>query len=478
MVIEALPEVKTLSFLPAPVFGLERLSLYYSRCGYEICEYSVGVKLMWHHAYWYAFAEAAGCLLCRAEADGGVYFDFPVPGEHGDVGAALDELESYCKEQELPLRFSAVGREQLASLAGRYDGIRTRNRYLWRDYLYSAEEIRSFAGKKFAGQRNHIHRFEKLCPGAVFRQMTMERDRAALARFVRRFDAAYTKQGREAMAEREAAFAALRSGESRYFRIGCMEYEGEIIGVSLAERCGETLIIHIEKALAKEYSGVYPALFQAAVRAFAGDCKWVNREDDAADPGLRTSKMQYQPVRLAEKYDVEVVNLFSFLTGLPTLRTERLVLDGILPSDAPAYGRLCRDDARNRWWGYDYRRDLGDRPRDMDFVELAARDMAARLALSFAVRREGRLIGEVVLYRPDGRGGAEIGVRILPEDAGNGYGREAFRAVSDWALYSLGVTRLYARCFRENTASCRMLTAAGMRQTHGDETMLWFLRTV
>ena len=70
------------------------------------------------------------------------------------------------------------------------------------------------------------------------------------------------------------------------------------------------------------------------------------------------------------------------------------------------------------------------------------------------------------------------GVRILPEEAGNGYGREAFRAVSDWALYSLGVTRLYARCFRENTASCRMLTAAGMRQTHGDETMLWFLRTV
>ena len=110
MVIEALPEVKTLSFLPAPVFGLERLSLYYSRCGYEICEYSVGVKLMWHHAYWYAFAEAAGCLLCRAEADGGVYFDFPVPGEHGDVGAALDELESYCKEQELPLRFSTIRR--------------------------------------------------------------------------------------------------------------------------------------------------------------------------------------------------------------------------------------------------------------------------------------------------------------------------------------------------------------------------------
>ena len=477
MMIEALPQKQILSFQSPRQFGLHRLAQYYSRCTYDICEYSVGIKLMCEVLYHYAFAESHGCLICRDEYEGVTYFDYPVAGENGDIDAALEEIEAYCLEQDIPLRFTTLPESVLGKLSARYDGIRLQKTYICKDYLYRTEDVVHFEGKKYAGQRNHIRRFWRNCSNAVFRPITPA-DLPALDRFMQRFNAHFQKFGEEAVTENEAAFQLLRMGAESLFCMGCMEYEGEIIGVALGEKCGDTLVEHIEKALSFAYEGIYPALFQEFVRLFGADCRFVNREDDAADRGLRTSKVQYHPCRMTQKYDMEVQNLLSFLPRIPVLTTERLTLDAIRETDAIAYGALCLDDERNRYWGYDYRDDMQDNtPSGQDFCRMAQEDFAAKRTLSLAVRSCGNLIGEAVLYRFDNKGGAELGVRILPQYAGYGYGREAFAAVADWALYPLGVTRIYAKCFRENTASVRMLSAL-MIKTDEDERMLYFVRTV
>ena len=97
--------------------------------------------------------------------------------------------------------------------------------------------------------------------------------------------------------------------------------------------------------------------------------------------------------------------------------------------------------------------------------------------MNFALRLDGRFIGEAVLYRFDCRGSAELGCRILPEFAGNGYGAEAFRRAAEWSLYQLGLYRLRAKCFHENGGSRRML-AACMRPDGEDETFLYFEKRV
>lgn len=477
MIIEKLPQKETLTFSSPREFGLDRLADYYGKCTYGICEYSVGIKLMWSDTYRYAFAESDGCLICRDEYEGIVYFDYPIAGEGGDIDAALQKIEEYCLEEDIPLRFTTLPATVLGKLAARYDGIRLQRTYLCKDYIYHIDDIKDFAGKKYAGQRNHIRRFRRNCPDAVFRKMTAE-DLPALDRFMQRFNEHFQKQGWEAMAERESAFRVLHMENDSIFRVGCMEYQGEIIGVALGEKCGDTLVEHIEKALTLAYEGIYPALFQEFVNLFGTDCTYVNREDDAADRGLRTSKLQYHPCRITQKYDMNVENLLSFLREFPTLESDRLTLDRIRESDAEVYAALCMDDQRNRYWGYDYRSDLPDiAPHNLDFCRIADADFEAKRTVNFAVRRCGEMIGEVVLYRFDNKGGAELGVRILPAFAGNGYGREAFSTVADWALYELGVTDLHAKCFRENTASARMLSEL-MKWDGEDERMLYFVRRI
>ena len=116
-------------------------------------------------------------------------------------------------------------------------------------------------------------------------------------------------------------FSLLRTG---WFCAGGMLAEGRLVAVCLAERCGPTLVDHIEKALS--HAGACPALVQSFAAYYRKDCLWCNREDDARDKGLRMSKLQYLPQELGGKVRIDVGTELDSLTRIPTVKSERLTL--------------------------------------------------------------------------------------------------------------------------------------------------------
>lgn len=449
------------------------LRSYYESCPFRLCEYSAGTKLMWTSMR-PAYAIAAGCLIVRVQSEGETYFDYPVASADGDELAALDALEQHWIDAGLSPVFSVVPPQRLPLLLARYPYLRVSTPRIWQDYLYRAEDMTSFAGRRYSGQRNHINSFSKKYPDAHFRPLTAE-DAPALARFWEEFAAQFTKgESKSARTELRLAMEFFNAHYADgHFLAGCMEQAGRILSLALAERCGETVIVHIEKALA-EFDGIYPTTVREFARAFAAEALWFNREDDAASRGLRMSKLQYLPAEMGIKHHVALENELHSLSQLPTLTTARLTLRALREEDLPAYNALCLDDARNRWWGYDYRTDLGGQElREDYFLRVAREDFRRHLAANFAICLNDRCIGEAVLYRFDHRGGAELGCRIAADFAGQGYGTEAFAAVKDWALYHLGMARVVAKCYHENEPSQRML-ASCMRKSGSDETFLYF----
>ena len=453
-----------------------RLRPYYETCDYRLCEYSLGVKLMWRGHLHPWFAETAGCLIIRNCIEGEYVFDYPILGPEGDAEAALTAIEQYCGEKELPLVLSVVPEEKTAQLVLRYPRVSVSSERPWKDYLYHTEDLAQFAGRRYSGQRNHINKFHRDYPDAEFVPLTDPQD-PRLAVFWSDYEKEFHKPGplaKEELALAQELFALLDTG---WFCAGGMLAEGRLVAVSLAERCGDTLVNHIEKAL-YSHAGPYPAIVQAFAAHFGEGCTWVNREDDARDKGLRTSKLQYLPSALGGKVRLQVGTELDVLRRIPTLKTDRLTLTPLRPSDRDAYNALCLDDDRNRLWGYDYRDDLNGAPLTEDyFLSVAKTDFAARRAVNFAVRLKGQFIGEVVLFHPDFRGGFEQGCRIAPAYAGHGYGTEAFAAAADWALYHLGLARVVAKCFKGNAPSQQMLSAS-MRPSGEDETYCYFEKTV
>ena len=390
--------------------------------------------------------------------------------------AALCAIEDYCVEQGISLELSVVPKEKAAKLLERYPRFHLNNFRSWRDYIYETNDLREFPGRHYSGQRNHVNKFRKLYPEAQFRALGKD-DLPLIERFWQDYTEVFEKTSQSAKQELALAKTMLRLTGASWLYVGGMEYEGRLISIAMAERCGETLHVHIEKAL-YGYEGVYPATVQEFARCYAVDgVRYLNREDDAGDRGLRTSKLQYLPCKLAEKFCFDVKNELEDLDEIPTLKTERLTLSAFTDKDREAYNALCLDDERNKWWGYDYRTDWKGEDLDSYFLDVVREDFTKKRAINFAIRLDGKCIGEVLLYRFDGKGGAEEGCRIAPEYGGQGYGVEAFRAVAEWGLYQRHLGHVVAKCFKENDASYKMLSSC-MRKKGEDEKFFYFNKEV
>lgn len=446
----------------------------------RLCNYSAGVVFVWGKYNNTHYAEAEGCLILRDRYVQSDYFYYPISAT-GDEQAqfrALDAIEKHCREENVRLHFTAIPREKLSSLVLRYGTeLHLSDIRRWRDYLYEKENFQNYPGGRYSGQRNHVNKFRKSYPDWEFCEYRSENFDEVKA-FLEEYSASqFAKETIYADEEMRGAFGLLEHFDEFGMRAGFLRAGGKIVAFSAGEVCGDTMIVHIEKAL-RGYAGAYPALAQQFALRFCGEgIRYINREDDAGDAGLRKSKLQYLPMCLLDKYNIAVKRTFDSLSKPPEIRSERLLLKAVADEDAAAFASLARDIELNRYWGSDWRDYAPKHPSDKWFLKDVRNDFKKKNELSLGIYFEGVLVGEVVLHAFGYAAEAEIGMRILPAYQGRGFAREALSALMDYGFVKLSLDRIEAKCFKENAASAYALKAAGMRPCGEDETYYHFYKT-
>ena len=280
------------------------LRAHLANAGWRICDASAGALMMWADYLNTEIASVAGCLVFRGQVPGRPRA-FSCPIGAGDADAALDAIEAYAGAQGEELIFEGVTEEALARLQTRYgDRLSAETDPAEWDYLYDAESLKTFPGKKLSGPRNHLNKFRRLYPDCRLVAMDeSNRDR------VRDFCAAFAaeRQGDVNLAQSEGrASVMLVDLIDQIGPAAFLEIDGKIVAVSLGERVGDTLFIHVEKALS-EYPGVYQAMVSAFATEYAVDgVRFINREEDDGVEGLRRSKESYRPLTLLQKFTVHI----------------------------------------------------------------------------------------------------------------------------------------------------------------------------
>ena len=272
---------------------------------FRSCDYTLGAVFQWRAYFRSAFTIVSGMLVMLATYPGeGTCFVYPVG--NGDLNAALDAIEAHAKETGMPLRFCAVPKEALSQLCARYGSRAVVSTHRdWADYVYNASDLMDFPGKKYHTQRNHLNRFCKDNPSAVFVPVTEETLPAALA-FLDEYElhAPLDKviEAEEMKRAKELLADSLVLGQ----KAGYIDVSGTIVALSVGEVVGDTLHCHVEKARV-DYAGSYQAIVSwFAKYAVEKDTVYINREDDSGEENLRYSQLAYRPICMIDKYWVTI----------------------------------------------------------------------------------------------------------------------------------------------------------------------------
>lgn len=263
---------------------------------------------MWADYFNYTYCIVRDTLFIKGVAEDNISRTaYSLPVGRLPLADSVGMLMRHCRACGEELRFSAVPGDKTRLLA---DMGRCRVTPLdgWSDYLYDAIALATQAGNQLKKKRNHVNRFMADNPGAELEPFAAEcipEARALMSGLAAEQDGVSPI----ASAERAQVVAVLDNWDeySRVFDGGVLrDASGRMVAFTIGEVLGDTLFVHIEKMdhTVPGAGETVNKLFAARMVASHPGVRYINREEDVGDPGLRAAKQSYHPLMLLPKFNV------------------------------------------------------------------------------------------------------------------------------------------------------------------------------
>ena len=219
---------------------------------------------------------------------------FTFPAGIGDYKDLFVNLKRYAEEKNEPLRISSVLPENVALFdelfSGQFDVEADEDGF---DYIYSAEKLRTLAGKKLHGKRNHLNRFYE--NNWSYSDMTEKDFDECIEYAVKNYNNNNSYTVESSVGEQFAINTFFNNFSELDLKGGVIRVNGKVEGFTIGSRTNsDTFDIHIEKATA-EINGAYTAVMNEFAKTVSSDIEYINREEDMGLEGLRKSKRSYYP---------------------------------------------------------------------------------------------------------------------------------------------------------------------------------------
>lgn len=258
----------------------------------RMSELSFAGLFLFRKAHEYKISTVAGSIIVLGKRyDGTDYF---LPPLGGDTFSALQILFA----SQLPL----YGADE--QIANSYFASNPLDIYEMRDsfdYLYFREDLATLPGSRFHKKKNRINYFTSR-HNYIVTHFSEEYCDGCLALLDRWYNSSGSEPYGSVFTEVEAASEAIRSAEALGLEGVVIIVDENVVAFSLGERLNhETAVCHFEKA--DPFSeGLYQLVNREFARMLFAECRYLNREQDLGDTGLRQAKISYHPVELIKKY--------------------------------------------------------------------------------------------------------------------------------------------------------------------------------
>ncbi len=283
------------------------LDKYLKDCKFNTCEYSFTTLLVWRKACDIKFAISEGVLIIKKkDFEENYHFMQPIGYNKATLKELVEELKKYKKENNMEYLFKDVENSFIEDFVDIYgDEAHIEEDIDNFDYIYSKEKLASLSGKKLHGKKNHYNYFIKNFNYSIkdISDSGVVEDCINLA-----------EQWRdENYAEDKYVTYEFEGIKEVLHNVGELDLEGMAVYVdniisafTIGEIANENMaIVHFEKGR-KDINGIYSFINKTFVERYLNKVDYINREQDLGIEGLRKAKRSYYPIKLEEKYCVNL----------------------------------------------------------------------------------------------------------------------------------------------------------------------------
>ncbi|MDO8588051.1 MAG: phosphatidylglycerol lysyltransferase domain-containing protein [Armatimonadota bacterium] len=251
-----------------------------------------------------------GALCALASPEGQSPFLLPPIAAEDAGGVVLrlfDHLSRQGVEPTLQRTPEGFARRLTAGLASRTPAFRIEPDRDNFDYVYLGADLINLGGRKYHRKRNQIAQF-KSRHTYEYRRITPDLLPLCVELQTAWCDMrdCFIPENAGLAEENQAVLEALQNYEGLDLVGGAILVDGRVEAFTIGgELNRDTFVIHFEKGNPR-----IPGIYQVVNQEFCADAcrgyKFVNREQDLGDPGLRQAKMSYYPHHMIEKYTISL----------------------------------------------------------------------------------------------------------------------------------------------------------------------------
>lgn len=276
---------------------------------YEGCHQNFSNLFTWAKVNKTYVAEHKGYLVAKFDLDS-ENPKFFFPAGKGDIKPVIEDILNEVKSTSNPTVFIGMSPDNIQVLDSLYP-----NRFEYKeirgdfDYVYLIENMSKLSGQKFHSMKNHVNAFKKNNEWSfeLISQDNIEECKEMSKLWM-------SKQEKESEGL-DDEFTATRRYLKYFSELqvdgALIRANGQIVAFTIGEILNsDTYVIHLEKAF-REVRGSYPMInhqFATWVMNTYPQIKYINREEDTGDEGLRKAKLSYHPYKLNEKFHAVLVS--------------------------------------------------------------------------------------------------------------------------------------------------------------------------
>ena len=269
----------------------------YTKNRFITCDYNFTNQLLWSVGEHSKYAIKDNVLILKGVYEGEEYYYMPVPKDENEktIKAWIEVIREIVEDGGIITLVPEYWKKKLENYFVMEE---VRDSF---DYVYNSYDLAFLKGRKYSKKKNRVNNFR--------RSYNYEYEKLGSSNIedVIAFQKKWYEDNKGPVVlenEHKGIINLLENFAKLDFKGGIIRINGEIIAYSLGEVVApDYAVIHIEKAL-NEYNGSYQMINMLFVEDEFEDVKFINREDDFGDPGLREAKESYHPEELLKKYNI------------------------------------------------------------------------------------------------------------------------------------------------------------------------------